>query len=450
MGLGPGDPDVTLTLAWTLALIGLVAGASIAILWFVSARMIKRTRWGDLTKASVRDLFHGPGVALIAGYAIILGEAAIWSVYSASLPPFLAPPDFSVLVSLAILWTFISTAATAVRRHVISQQRPGGRDLIYGIYTVGLLALVIILLESPIVPAVAASTWTIIGFLVGILATYIVAHIVNIIMDRYLQGLANRQPRLKTVYSFIRRLILVGIILIGVAVSTYASFPSTAGTVTGLILAAGFLSIVLGLAAQSTLSNLVGGMMVSLTQPFQIGDAVVFGGEWCIVEDIRLTYSVLRTWDLRRLMVPNSMFQSNILVNYTAVDPTMLVIVYMVVTFESNVDRAREIMVEEARKHPDFRTLGNLPITHVMDYQGGGSYGGVNLRLLSAAKDQSTAFQVEKDLLYAIRARFEKEGIKIAYPTQRIVLEPNVTDRVEAQGRGGSSGPRDRTDTRLI
>ncbi|MGH9304611.1 MAG: mechanosensitive ion channel family protein [Acidimicrobiales bacterium] len=432
---------MTLSLTWTLILIALIGGGAIAAVWFVSNRMISRTRWSEPTKATIRDLFHGPGVALIAGYAVILAEAAIWNVYSASLDSLFEPSSFAVIVSLVVLWSFVSIAATAVRRHVISQRRPGGRDLIYGIYTAGLLTLVIIVLESPIVPRIAASTWTIIGFLVGILVTYIVAHIINIIMDRYLQGLADRQPRLKTVYSFIRRLILVGVILIGVAVTTYASFPSTAGTVTGLILAAGFLSIVLGLAAQSTLSNLVSGMMVSITQPFQIGDAVVFGGEWCIVEDIRLTYSVLRTWDLRRLMVPNSMFQSNILVNYSAVDPTMLVIVYMVITFESNVDRAREIMVEEARKHPDFHPLGNLPITHVMDYQGGGSYGGVNLRLLSAARDQSTAFQVEKDLLYAIRGRFQKEGISIAYPTQRIVLEPGASVRAVSEDQGTRPGP---------
>ena len=106
----------------------------------------------------------------------------------------------------------------------------------------------------------------------------------------------------------------------------------------------------------------------------------------------------------------------------------MLVIVYLVITYDSDVDRAREIMVEEARKHPDYRPLGNLPVTHVMDYQGGGNqgtgmYGGVDLRLLSAAKDQSTAFQVEKDLLYSIRKRFDQEGIRIAYPTQRVIVE---------------------------
>ncbi|MGB6442576.1 MAG: mechanosensitive ion channel family protein [Thermoplasmata archaeon] len=180
-----------------------------------------------------------------------------------------------------------------------------------------------------------------------------------------------------------------------------------------------------------------------ISQPFKIGDAVVFpypNGDWCVVEDVRLNFTVLRTWDLRRLMVPNALFQSSVLVNYTAVDPTMLVIAYLVVSYDADVDRARAIMVEEARKHPDFVPLGNLPITHVMDYQGGanqgtGMYGGVDLRLLSAAKDQPTAFQVEKDLLHSIRRRFQQEGISLAYPTQRVILESPSPTPARPRGR---------------
>lgn len=420
------------SLIGTLLVIVPLASVAIAAVWFASAWMINRTAWNPRVRQSVRAVFHGPGVAIIAGYAIILTETAIWNVYSASLPDALEPASFAVLVELVVLWSFIAVAASAVRRHVLSDQYPSGRYLIYGIYTVGLLALVIILLSSPLVPRVATSIWTIVGFLAGLVATYIVAHIVNIVLDRYLRGLASRQPRLKTIYAFLRRFILAGVILIGVAITTYASFPAAAGTVTGLILAAGFLSIVLGLAAQSTLANIVAGMMVSLSQPFQIGDAVVFSGDWCVVEDIRLTYTVLRTWDLRRLMVPNSLFQSNVLVNYTAVDPTMLVIVSLSISYESDVDRAREVMLDEARHHPDCQPLGNLPITHVMEYQDSG----VLLRLLSAARDQSTAFQVEKDLLYSIRKRFAKEGIQLPYPTRRVLLEraEPVTDGLVASG----------------
>lgn len=423
-------------LVWEVVL---PAVATIGFLWVVPSWLVKRTRWSEPTRRSVVGLVRGPGVAVVAGAAAIVAQGRWWSSSPGALPSFLAPGSFDVLVELLILWSFVAVAASAVRRHVLSDAHESGRFLIYGVYGAGLLALVLIVLSSPEVPHVVAAAWTVAGFLVGMVATYITVHLVNILSDRYFRALASQQPGLQTIYVFIRRAVLVGVILIGVAATTYATFPQAAVAVTSLILAAGFLSIVLGLAAQSTLANVIAGAMVSLAQPFKIGDAVVYpypNGDWCFVEDIRLTFTVLRTWDLRRLMVPNAMFQSSVLVNYTAVDPTMLVIVAMEITYESDVDRARELMLEEARKHADAIALGNLPVTHVMEYDDSG----VQLRLLSAAKDQPTAFQMEKDLLYAIRRRFTENGIQIPYPTRRVLMETVPSEGVPTRPARGARG----------
>ena len=403
-----------------------------AVLWSVPSLVARRSHWRPPTRATFVSFFRGPIFALDVALAVIELDTLFWNANPGAFPEVLAPESVAVIAELAVVWSLVAAVALAVRRHVLGEGLRASRFLQYGIYAAGLLGVVLILLSSPEVPRVAGGIWALIGFGSGLLVTYLAVHIVNLVADRYFAALAHRQPGLETIYRFLRRVLMLAIILIGVGISTYANFPNAAGALTSLVLAAGFLSIVVGLAAQSTLSNLIAGAMVSISQPFKIGDAVVFpypNGDWCFVEDIRLNFTVLRTWDLRRLMVPNAMFQSSVLVNYTAVDSTMLVIVYLVITYEADVDRAREIMLEEARKHPDFLPLGNLPITHVMDYQGGGNqgtgmYGGVDLRLLSAARDQPTAFQVEKDLLYSIRKRFQQEGIPLAYPTQRVILEP--------------------------
>jgi small conductance mechanosensitive channel len=414
----------------TLSLLLLsVVGA--AALWFLPSLFARRTKWSPARQATFVSLFHGPLLAILLGSAAVALDRSISNANPGVLPSALAPSSVAIIAELVVVWTFVAAASLAARRHVFQALGRSSRALQYGIYAAGLLGVVFVILTSPEVPHLAAGIWAVIGFGVGILVTYLVVHIVNLIAERYFVALAHRDPGLETVYRFLRRALMLVIVVIGVVVSTYVNFPTAAVAVTSLVLAAGFLSIVVGLAAQSTMSNLIAGAMVSLSQPFKIGDAVVFpypNGDWCIVEDVRLNFTVLRTWDLRRLMVPNSLFQSSVLVNYTAVDPTMLVIVYLVITFDSDVDRAREIMVDEARKHPDFLPRGNLPVTHVMDYQGGGNqgsgmYGGIDLRLLSAAKDQSTAFQVEKDLLYSIRKRFQQAGIQIAYPTQRIIVD---------------------------
>ena len=415
-------------LFWNSELETYVVGAAIAA--GVGLFLRWRLPWSLPSRKTMSQLFHGPILTAVVGFAVYALVREYVASGGAGLPSYLGPNDVLFLVELAILSAAAGFATAAVRRHS-PRTSPEGRRMCYGVYAAALLALVIVILTAPGFPTFAATSWQIVGFLVGLLATYFVIHIVDLTLKRYFDTRARADPRILTLYSVVRRFVILLIAFLGVLVSAYTAFPDLTAQLTALVLAAGFLAIVVGLAAQSSLSNIIGGVLVATTQPFHIGDAVVYpypNGDWCFVEDIRLTFTVLRTWDLRRLMVPNAMFQSSVIVNYTAVDPTMLVIVYMVITFESNVDRAREIMVEEARKHPDLLPLGNLPVTHVMDYQGGGNqgtgmYGGVDLRLLSAAKDQPTAFQVEKDLLYSIRKRFEEEGIALAYPTQRVIVD---------------------------
>lgn len=401
--------------------VGLSAGVILAI-WVASSLAVRRTRWSGPMRASVVSVFHGPVSVAIAAVTAAYVERAFWQASPSSYPALLDPAAVVIYLELLVIWSVVAVAAGAVRRHVLTERHPSGRYLVLGVYSAGLLGLVYVVLNSPELPHLQAGVWATFGFVAGVVGTYIAVHIINIALERYFQGYVAHRPHLQTIYTFVRRVILAGVALIGVAASAYANFPQATGAVTSLVLAAGFLSIVIGLAAQSTIANVVAGAMISLSQPFELGDAVVFpypNGDWCFVEDIRLTYTVLRTWDLRRLMVPNSMFQSGVIVNYTAVDPTMLVIVALEITYESDVDRAREIMADEARRHPDRIALGNLPVTHVMGY----GANGVQLRLLSAAKDQPTAFEMEKALLASIRTRFQDEGIGLPYPTRRVLLE---------------------------
>ncbi|HKT22662.1 MAG TPA: mechanosensitive ion channel family protein, partial [Nitrososphaerales archaeon] len=155
--------------------------------------------------------------------------------------------------------------------------------------------------------------------------------------------------------------------------------------------------------------------------------------EWCWVEDVRLTFTILRTWDKRRLVVPNQTFLNQALVNYDLNGSSKLCIVFVTINYESDVDKAIEIMKEAARKHPDFLPEGSLPAVHLMDL--GDANGtspnadvapGITLRLLSNAKDQPTNFQMSKDLLYAIRREFQRNGIRIAYPRREVLLREEL------------------------
>jgi len=267
----------------------------------------------------------------------------------------------------------------------------------------------------------------IILFISGIVITFIIARIVQNILARQTYMRIHEEPKLRTTFRFLERVVVAAIILVGIASTTFTAFPETRGMASSLFVAAGFASIVIGLAAQSALSNIISGALIAITLPFRIGDTVMFRNDMCNVEDIRLTYTILRIWDNRRLMIPNSIFQSEVVTNYTAVDPTKLVPVSVQISYESNIEKASKIMIDIAKIHPDFLPLEDLPKVHLMDFAASGIY----LRLLTRAKNQDIAFEMSKEILLQIKQEFDANGIEIPYPRMHLVPDKKLDEQIK-------------------
>lgn len=268
--------------------------------------------------------------------------------------------------------------------------------------------------------------WSLLGFVAGLVITFITAHYLDKILKRSFSGVVLSQPKFITTLTIMRRLIVLAIILIGVMATTFTAFPESLGIITSIFVAAGFASIVVGLAAQSSLSNVISGIINCVSQPFRIGDAVTFRNEFCYIEDMRLIHTIMRTWDNRRLVVPNSILQNEVIINYSMNDPSVLVPVPVQVSYESDISKAMQIMTDAARSHPDCIPSGDLPNTVVMELQDSG----ILLRLLSMAKDQSTAFGMTRDLLLKIKKDFDEQGIEIPYPKRQLVFGKEVSDKL--------------------
>lgn len=118
-------------------------------------------------------------------------------------------------------------------------------------------------------------------------------------------------------------------------------------------------------------------------------------------------------------MIPNSIFQSEVVTNYTAVDTTKLVPIPVQISYESDLEKASHIMIDIAKRYPDFLPMRNLPKVHLMEF----AASGVNLRLLTRAKDQDTAFEMSKEILRQIKKEFDGNGIEIPYPKIRIMKD---------------------------
>ena len=127
-----------------------------------------------------------------------------------------------------------------------------------------------------------------------------------------------RSRRFKTQAQVLRRVLQVVVWILGCAAVLF-TFPGAQQALTTVLASAGIVSVIAGLAAQSTLGNVFAGLQLAFTDAIRVDDIVVVGdkGTMGVVEEITLTYVVLHIWDDRRLIVPSSKFTSSAFENWT-------------------------------------------------------------------------------------------------------------------------------------
>jgi small-conductance mechanosensitive channel len=164
--------------------------------------------------------------------------------------------------------------------------------------------------------------------------------------------MARRQlaPESMTRYRVLRRSVTATIVAIGI-LSALLVIPQVR-TVAGAILASGaVIGLVVGFAAQRTLGNFIAGLLIAFTQPVRIGDVVEFDNEEGVVEEIRLTYTFIRTGDDVRLVIPNEKLASDTIKNASIVSREKLAQVTLNVPLDKDLSAAVDALrplVEEA------------------------------------------------------------------------------------------------------
>ncbi|MFL5896819.1 MAG: mechanosensitive ion channel family protein [Thermoleophilaceae bacterium] len=172
------------------------------------------------------------------------------------------------------------------------------------------------------------------------------------------RALARRALRLATVVRggelsavadtrlrLLRRLVFVGILVIGVALGLM-QFAAVKRAAAGILASSAVLGLVVGFAARQTLANIVAGVLLAITQPIRIGDMVSFEGETGVVEDVRLTYTYLNGEDGRRIIIPNERLASSTIENFTIVDPRIEVEVTIGLPPDADPGRALEALAD--------------------------------------------------------------------------------------------------------
>jgi len=132
---------------------------------------------------------------------------------------------------------------------------------------------------------------------------------------------------------------LTAVITAGVALLSFGGVRQIGAS---LLASAGVAGIVLGIAAQRTIATVIAGITIALAQPIRIRDVVVVEGQYGTIEEITLTYVVVRAWDLRRLVLPIQHFLEKPFENWTRASGNILATVLLYVDYSLPVDRLRE------------------------------------------------------------------------------------------------------------
>jgi small-conductance mechanosensitive channel len=193
--------------------------------------------------------------------------------------------------------------------------------------------------------------------------------------------------RIYTQIGVMQSIINVGIIVL-TASCVIMVFPRMRQIGVSLLASAGVMGIVLGLAAQRTLGNLIAGIQLAITQPIRIDDVLVVENEWGWVEEITLTYVVVRIWDLRRLILPISYFIEKPFQNWTRISADILGSVYIYADYTVPIDKMREELTRilEASPHWD-KKVNVLQVTNATDKS-------IEVRALMSAKNSPLAWQL--------------------------------------------------------
>ncbi len=262
-----------------------------------------------------------------------------------------------------------------------------------------------------------------------LLATPLAAHLADKAFFR-LEGTPGVRGKIDpTRQRVARNLIKVIIYIIGLGLVFY-SIPELRAVSVGMFAGVGVIGIVVGFAAQETLANLVAGVSLAVFQPFRLGDRLRITGEYGIVEDITLRHTVIRTWENKRIVIPNHIISKEPIINYSIRDEKILKYLDVSISYDSDIDLARRIMMDEVKKHPDVLDINksrdisspDIPIVRMKEL----TDSGVTLRLLFWAPDQAVATRTGYELLESIKKRFDKEGVEIPYPHRTIVYKKDL------------------------
>ncbi|MEQ1585951.1 MAG: mechanosensitive ion channel family protein [Cyclobacteriaceae bacterium] len=269
--------------------------------------------------------------------------------------------------------------------------------------------------------------WEQVVFALIVLAfAFLVSRLLRFLIGRFIRAAAQKLKVDPTRYNFFKNAVDFIVYLIA-AIVIFRSIPSFRAVGTTLLTGAGVLAAIVGFASQSAFSNIISGFFLVIFKPFSVGDRVKIGQLYTgDVEDITLRHTIIKDFENRRIVIPNSVISNETIINSTLTDEKICVFLDIPVAFTANLDRAMDIILQESFKHPnciDNRSPEELTkgeqsvVVRVITY----ADFGIQLRGYVWASNPTNAFDLKCDVLKSIQDRFQKEHIEFGYPGRILI-----------------------------
>jgi len=264
-----------------------------------------------------------------------------------------------------------------------------------------------------------------------IIAAIIMTRIVRWLITKSFNTASDKLDLDPTRYRFFRNAasFIIWLVAIAAIVSMIPKLKTLAIT---LFAGAGILVAIVGFAAQEAFSNIISGIFIVIFKPFRVGDLIKVGDVGLgIVEDITLRHTIIKSFENKRIVIPNSVIGNQTIINDNLGDSLICRFIEVGISYDSDIELATRILQEESIKHPfsfDNRSKKekkeNKPQVPVRLVSFGDH--SINLRAYVWTMDPLSVYEMHSDINKAIKRRFDAEGIEIPFPYRTLVYKKDL------------------------
>lgn len=239
----------------------------------------------------------------------------------------------------------------------------------------------------------------------------------EILLNQYDLGKEDNRKERKVITQlvFIKKSVIVFIVLATIGV-LLLSFEEGRKYGAGLLTSAGVASLIIGFAAQKSIANFLAGIQIAFTQPIKIDDAVLVENEWGWVEEINLTYVVVRLWDWRRLILPITYFIEKPFQNWTRNKGELIGAVFLSLDYRTPISELREKLISILKDEPLWdKQVVALQVVDTKEFT-------ITVRALMSSKTSPSTFDLRCRVREKLIEYLQNEHPQ-SLPNQRIIVQ---------------------------